>query len=772
MRNGLLLIIFFLVCSASFAQKKDDYKNPKLSTEKRVASLLSQMTLEEKIAQMEMCALWDEKKIKENEDLIKMGIGAWIIPVATAEQCNELQKLSEKSRLKIPFLMGTDAAHGNALAPYRTIFPTSISIAATFNPELVYKTAQVNAQETRFNGIHWTFAPSIDIVHDARWGRTGETYGECPFLSSVLVKEAVRGLQDYKNPQLRVAACAKHLIGGGASVGGVNHANAEISERMLRRYFLPPFKAAIDAGIYTIMPGHNDVNGIPSHTNKWLMEDVINKEFGFKGFFITDMADIENLLSVHHTAENQKDAIKQGINAGIDMHMYSASKEKFITPLMQLVEEGKVSEARINNAVAKILTVKFDLGLFENRYVDVEKQGKDYGRAESKKLALDAARESIILLKNSDKLLPLDKKKYKKILVTGPNANNQAILGDWTFTQPDDHITTILEGIQEHIGKDCEIVYSNSGRVKGKKSDVTVNTTDPTTQLQALQEGGELNDFAIRDAIDKAKDCDLAVIAVGGYGIRSEWGLRTYGESADRPSIDFYGKQEELIRSIHAIGKPVIVVIVNGKPLNNVWVTENIPTIVDVWEPGMYGGKALAEILFGDVNPSGKLPITIPQKAGQVPMYYYQTQSRYTTGYGLGSSRTDDNPAFPFGYGLSYTTFEYSKPVVNDSIMHEGKDVVVSFDVTNTGKVAGYETAFCFVRDEVSSVVTPLQLLKGFQKIRLEPGETKNVSIIIPFNEFGLWNQDMKCVVEPGRFQLRIGSSATEIKHIVELTLY
>lgn len=771
MKKIILLTTILLAHSYLVAQQKSDYKNPKLPTKERVANLMSQMTLEEKVGQMDMFATWSLDEYKSNKELMNLGIGAWIIPVATAKKVNEIQKMSENTRLKIPFLMGTDAAHGNAMSPRRTIFPTSISIAATFNPELVHKTYKVTAHEVRTNGVHWTFAPSVDIVHDARWGRTGETYGEDPFLSSVLVREAVKALQNYDNPQLRLAACVKHMVGGGASVGGINHANAEISERMLRSYFMPPYKAAIEEGLYTIMPGHNDVNGIPSHTNRWLLEDVVRKEYGFTGFYITDMGDLENLFTMHHTADSQKDALRQGINAGIDMHMNSDSIGQFITPMMQLVKEGKISEQRINEAVARILTVKFELGLFENRYVDDKKQDKDYATTESRQLALEAARQSIVLLKNSAKLLPLDKSKYKKILVTGPNANNQAFLGDWSFTQPDDHVTTVLQGIKDYVGTNSEVVFSYSGRLKSKKSDVTVNTTDPTTQLKLLEEGGVLNDYAIQDAAQKAKDCDLAIVAVGGYGNRTDWGYRTYGESADRPSIDFYGRQEELIRAIEATGTPVVVVLVNGNPVNNEWVTKNIPTIVDIWEPGMYGGKALAEILFGEVNPSGRLPITIPQTVGQVPLYYYQTASRYKTGYGLGSSRADDKPAFAFGHGLSYTSFEYSKPTVNSTTMQKGKDVIVTVDVSNTGEVAGYETVMCFVNDEVSSVVTPIHLLKGFQKIWLEAGETKTVAITIPFDEFGLWNQDMEYVVEPGKFNLKIGRAADDIKYVVALTL-
>ena len=765
MKKIKVLFIFLLtILPFSFVySQKPLYLDITRPVEERIKFLMDEMTLEEKVAQLDQYAGWNIKNYKENPDLLNnWGVGSWVVSTLSAEEYNELQALSEKTRLKIPFLIGSDAAHGLAQMPGRTIFPTSISQAATFNPELVNRIAMAASKEIRASGVHWTFAPSVDVVHDARWGRTGETYGECPFLTSTLVRQAIRGYQGHKNIQDRVAACVKHLVGGGRSIGGVNHATAEISERMLRSFFLPPFQAAIEENIMTVMPGHNDINGIPAHSNKWLLTDIMRDELGFKGFYVTDMSDIENLIKLHRTATDQKDAVCQGMLAGLDVHMYSSSTDAFITPLLELVKEGKVPQSRIDEAVSKVLKVKFELGLFENRYV---KAGLPYGTPEAHQLALDAARESIILLKNADNLLPLDKKKYKKILVTGPNADNQSILGDWTFTQPDDNVTTIYEGIREYVGTDIEVVYSNSGRLKGKKSDVSVNTTDPDLQKLSLQEGGELNNYAITDATEKARLCDLAIIAVGGYGIRSEWGLRTYGESADRPSIDFYGKQEELVRSIAATGTPVIVVIVNGKPLNNEWITNHIPSIVDVWEPGMFGGRALAEILFGEVNPSGRLPITIPKSAGHVPQYYYQTKSRYLTGYGLGSSREDDKPAFPFGFGLSYTTFEYGKPQLNDTVLTTGLPLEVTVNVTNTGNRAGAETVQCYIQDEVSSVVTPLMLLKGFQKVWLEPGETKMVKISIPFNEFGLWNENMKYVVEPGGFTIMIGSSSADIKY-------
>ena len=353
---------------------------------------------------------------------------------------------------------------------------------------------------------------------------------------------------------------------------------------------------------------------------------------------------------------------------------------------------------------------------------------------------------------------------YNKILVTGPNADSQAVLGDWSGTQPEEHVVTILDGIRQVFGNNCEVTYSPCGRIKGKKSDLTVSTTDPVTQAKRLEEGGELDEFAISEAVRCARENDLAIVAIGGHGLRSDWGLRTYGESADRPSIDFYGKQVELVQRIYETGVPTIVLIVNGKPLNNPWITEHISTIVDLWEPGMYAGQALAEILLGKVNPSGKLPITIPQTAGHIPQYYYQTKSRYTTGYGLGSSSKDDRPAFCFGHGLSYSSFVYGKVCLSDTLLHSDESLKIKVEVTNESKYGGYETVLVFVKDEISSVVTPLKKMKAFQKVFLKPGETKEVTLEIPFLEFGLWNADMKYVVEPGEFELQIGRSAEDIR--------
>lgn len=763
MRKLFYGTILLLVGCASRQNTVDTsiYMDATRPIEERVEALMEQMTLEEKIGQMEMVTVWDKDVILKNG---YYDFGAWLADLEP-EECNKIQALSEQTRLKIPYLIGMDAAHGHAMLRGRTVYPTSISMAATFNRKLVHKAAELAAEEIRSTGTNWTFAPCVDVVQDARWGRTGETYGEDPFLTSELVREAVTGLQGNWDVQKNVVATVKHLAGGGTSVGGVNHATAELSERALRSYILPPFQAAIDAGVLSVMPGHNDVAGIPAHASHWLLTDLVKQEYGFKGFFISDMADVENLTSqLHSIAANQEEAVRMSVNAGLDMHMYSVDTTTFVAPLLKLVSENKVSEARIDDAVRRILEVKFKLGLFENRYVN--SQNVRLVSEESRQVALDAARECIILLKNERNLLPLDASKYNRILVTGPNADNQALLGDWATFQPDDQVVTVLEGITQKAKEvGIEVIYSNSGCIKGKVSNVTVDTTDPAIQKKQLAEGGSISDYSIADAVAKARKCDLAVVAIGGYGIRVGWGLRTYGESADRPSIDFYGRQVELVKKICETGIPVVVVINNGKPLNNNWITEHIPAIVDVWEPGMCGGQALAEILFGEVNPSGRLPITIPQSAGHIPQYYYQTKSRTYTGYGLGSSRKDDKPAFPFGHGLSYTTFEYGTLQLNDTLLHEGRPLELSIAITNRGKRMGAETVQCYIQDEVSSVVTPLMLLKGFQKIWLNPGETKTVKITIPFEEFGLWNQAMKHVVEPGGFTVMVGSSSADIKH-------
>ncbi len=750
--------------AANTAGKVPKWMDTSLAPEKRARLLLKAMTLDEKIGQMDMMSKWDEEKVTQTHGLHQgSGFGAWIGEVSPQEY-NRLQRYSEASRLQIPYLIGNDAAHGDACKQGRTVFPTSITMAATFNPALVEEAARLSAAEIRASGNNWTFAPCIDIVHDARWGRTGETYGEDPCLTSVLVKAAVNGLQGNFDPQRNVAACAKHFLGGGVSIGGVNHGHAEIAPRTLRTDFLPPFEAAIGAGVATIMPGHNDVNGIPVHASRELLTDLVKGEYKFGGFFISDMGDVENLLKnrIHRTADTQKEAVRQAVDAGLDMHMYSWDADMFIGNVRQLYKEGKISLKRIEDAALRILTLKFRLGLFEQRYIDENSCAGRLRRPEALDAALRAARESVVLLTNRQGILPLDTTHYRRILVTGPNADNQNMLGDWASPQPAENVVTLLKGMQcEFPG--CRIDFVPTGRIKGKRSDVTVETTDPVTQARRMEEGGELNDYDIRKAAEAAAGADLVVLAIGGQGLRTDWGHRTYGESADRPSIDFYGKQVELVRAVAATGKPFIVVINNGKPLNNPWITEHANAIIDAWEPGMYGGQAVAEVISGRTNPSGKLPITIPQHAGQIPMFYYQTQSRYTTGYGLGSSRADDKPAFAFGHGLSYTTFSCTDATpAGDTLLTQGRPYRLEVTVKNTGKRDGTHTVMLFVRDDVSSVVTALKRMAAFEKVYLKAGEEKRVTLEVPADAFKVWNRDMEFVAEPGTFTLSVGPASDQ----------
>lgn len=473
------------------------------------------------------------------------------------------------------------------------------------------------------------------------------------------------------------------------------------------------------------------------------------------------MSDVENLLqnSLHRTAATQAEAIRQSVEAGLDMHMYSRSADNFIHPLRKLYDEGKISRKRIDDAVLRILTLKFQLGLFENRYIDAAALPSKLRRPEATSAALQAARESVILLTNHNHILPLAPGKYPRILVTGPNADNQMMLGDWAYPQDSAGIVTLLQGIRKEFGN-CEVNYIPVGRIKGKSSGTTVNTTDPETQEQHIKEGGEITDFAINQAKTAAYESDLVILAIGGQGPRSDWGLRTYGESADRPSVDFYGKQVELAKAIKETGKPMIVVIFNGKPLNNEWVTAHADAIIDAWEPGMYGGQAVAEVLSGSVNPSGKLPITIPKHAGQIPMFYYQTRSRRYTGYSIGGTPSDNYPAFCFGHGLSYTSFSCKDTAPTDTILTWEKPFQVEVDVTNTGERDGAQTVMLFVRDDVSSVVTAEKRLAAFKKVYLHAGETQRITLEVPFNAFKLWNRDMDFVAEPGTFTLYVGEKA------------
>ncbi len=752
-------VLFFCLTMVFSSCEKDKkinnlkYLNPILSIEKRVADLMQRMTLEDKVSQMnQFVGLEHMRSGNPNDDkanndaqgfykdlsindvtklTIEGKIGSFL-HVLTAKEANYLQELALKSPLKIPLLIGIDAIHGNALVSGTTVYPSPIGLASTWDDSFLYSVGKQTAKEMRATGSHWAFTPNIDILRDPRWGRVGETLGEDPFMVGNMGASMINGFQqgDFTGTQ-KVIACAKHLIGGGESINGLNAAPADISLRTLREVHLPPYKKAIDAGVYSIMAAHNELNGVPCHMNKWLMTDILRDEFGFNGFYVSDWLDIERINTLHHTANDMKEASYLSVDAGMDMHMHGP---KFTEAIIASVEEGKLSINRVNDACRKILTAKFKLGLFENRFVDLEKKEELTFTEEHKATALESARKGIVLLKNNG-ILPLQKTTSKKnIFVTGPNANNQSILGDWHAAQPEENVTTIYEGIKA-LGetKGYSVNYFNSGENIRK-----------------------IKDSKIKEATKRAKNADIAIVVVGDNSMRYKWKDKTAGENMARASLDLFGKQLDLIQAIEKTGTPVVIVLVNGKPISEPWLQQNIPAIIESWEPGNLGGQAVAEILFGDVNPSGKLPLTVPRSVGQLRMIYNHKPSAYFHKY----ADEKKTPLYPFGYGLSYTNYKYSKPLLSDNTLTKENTILVTTEITNSGEVDGEEVAQLYIRDNVSSVTRPVKELKGYQRVFLKAGETKRVEFTLGAESLAFYDIDMNYVVEPGTFTIMTGSSS------------
>ena len=730
------------------------YLDPSLPVEDRVEDLMSRMTLEDKIAQMCQYAGLEhiraaEKEITEEELLnghargfykglhsdgvvrmVQEGKIGSFLHVTTLEEANYLQSLAEKSPLKIPLLIGIDAIHGNGLYRGSTIYPSPITAASSFSPELWEKACRQTADEMRATGSHWAFAPNIEIATDARWGRVGETFGEDPYLVSRMGTASVRGLQtgDIGNDGA-VLACVKHLLGGGSANNGTNAAPVELGEGKMRNIYLQPFKAAIEeTSPYTLMPAHNEVNGVPCHCNRWLMTDVVRGEYGFDGFIVSDWMDIEALSRVHHVAEDNTEAFMLAVNAGIDMHMHGP---EFAEALAGLVREGKVPGERVDEACRKILYAKFRLGLFEDRYVDpADAAGVVFSR-EHQQTALELARRSVVLLEN-DGILPLSPGKYERILLTGPNADNQSIMGDWTFDQPRENYHTVLDGVKEMAdGAEVDFV------------DVGWNLRN-------------ISDDDIENAAAAARRADLAVVVLGEDSFREHWADKTCGENRCRTDITLWGRQQELLEAVARTGVPVVVILVNGRPLAVPWISENVSALLEAWEPGSMGGRAIGEILFGKVNPSGKLPITIPRHVGQITATYNHKPSQYSHP----AIDIPKTPLYQFGYGLSYTEFEYSGLELSSSEIRPGESVRVSVSVTNKGTIDGEEVVQMYVGDDFSSETRPVKELKGFRRVALKAGETARVEFEIGTDDLSYYGSGGRLLLEPGKFTVMVGSSS------------
>ncbi|MDD8016351.1 MAG: glycoside hydrolase family 3 C-terminal domain-containing protein, partial [Acidobacteriota bacterium] len=576
----------------------------------------------------------------------------------------------------------------------------------------------------------------IEVVRDARWGRAGETFGEDPYLVSVMGRSMIEGYQgdDFGRPG-NVLACAKHFVGGGIAYNGLNGAPADVSERTLHEIFFPPFIEAIRAGVYTLMPAHNEINGIPCHAHRRYLTRLIRGTWNFRGFFVSDWMDIQRLFSVHKIAATEKEADKIAVLAGLDIHMHGPG---FLDNVRELVEEGSIPMARIDEAARKILYAKFQLGLFENRYVDSSRVQNTLLKKEHVDLALEAARKSIVLLKNENHVLPLDKE-IPSIFITGPNADSQALLGDWATVQPAENVTTVLEGIRRSVSPRTKIDYLGFGH-------------------QAPP-----GDALLRRARERAALSDIAIVVAGENSLRFDPD-KTSGENLDRSSLEPAGGQMDLLKAVKSSGRPVIVVLVNGGPIASPWMAENIEGIIEAWEPGMAGGQAIADVIFGDCNPGGRLPLTIPRTAGHIQSFYNHKPSAFHRGRFY---RSDREPLYEFGFGLSYTEFRYSRLRLPGKIGIKD-NLEFGLTIENTGGLAGDEVVLVYLNDRVSSVTTPVKKLAAFRRIHLGANEKRDLDFVIPNSRFRLLDGDMNAVVEPGQFDIIIGNDILRSTIVIE----
>lgn len=750
------------------------YKNPSLPVDKRVADLLSRMTLEEKIGQLNQPLSF--KAYKKQDDRIIISdkfkntisssrIGAlygvlradpWtgvtlktgLTPKQGAETINAIQHFAiENTRLGIPLIFSEECPHGH-MAIGATVFPAPISLASTWNPKLIEKMASVIATETRIQGSSVGYGPILDVARDPRWSRVEETFGEDPYLCSQMGVAMVEGFQGKSlNTDHTIIATLKHFVAYGESEGGHNCAPAHIGPRELREVLLPVFHSAIEAGAQSVMVSYNEIDGVPCTCNKKLLTDILRYQWNFEGFVVSDCSGVEGLCS-HHVAKDLTEAAILAIEAGVDIDLGGEAYTDF---LLKAVRQGMVSIDVINRAVSRILRVKFLLGLFEKPYVDTDRVESIVNCKKHRQLSREIARESIILLKNENNILPL-KKDIKSIAVIGPNAHNiYNQLGDYTAPQYPKDIVTVLEGIKKKISQDTTIHYTRGCRIKDNSKEDFFEAIEAVkkSEVAIIVVGGS-----------SARDFDIEHTPTGEAVVSTEPSISDMecGEGFDRSELDLAGVQLDLLKEIHKTGIPMVVVLIKGRPLSIIWVAENASAIIDVWYPGQEGGNAIADVLFGDYNPAGRLPISVPKSVGQLPIYYnYKPSARKNYVF------LDSEPLFPFGYGLSYTTFKYSNlKIVPKRILPTG-EARVSVDITNVGSVTGDEVVQMYIRDEVSSITRPVEELKGFKRITLSPGETKTVTFSITPKELRFLDINMNYVVEPGRFKIVVGGNQENI---------
>jgi beta-glucosidase len=696
------------------------------AAENKISDMLGRMTLAEKLGQLQQIeGNWNGDARPGQIKLAREGLLGSSIFVYGARRTMELQRVATtESRLKIPILFAFDVIHG-----YRTIFPVPLAEAASWDPAVVERADSVAASEASAAGIRWTFAPMVDIARDPRWGRIVEGSGEDPFLGSAMGAAAVLGFQgtNYGCPD-KILACAKHWVAYGAAEGGRDYNTAEVSERTLREIYFPPFKAAIDAGAGSVMSAFEDLDGVPCTANSFLLTDVLRDEWHFRGMVISDWNAVNELIT-HGVAANGKDAAALALNAGVDMEMAGGLYHQYGE---QLVSEGKISMATIDQSVRRVLEAKYKLGLFEHPYADETLEKAALLSPANLTTARELAARTFVLLKNDHDTLPLGRD-LKSIAVIGPLADDaQSVIGPWSGDGRKEEAVSLLAGIRAKVPR-AKILY--------------VRGCDVTGDSRA----------GFNQAVKAARKADFIILAVGESSDMS-------GEAASRSSLDLPGQQLALIQAIHALGKPYAVILMNGRPLSIDWVASNSPAVLETWFAGTEGGNAIADALFGDANPGGKLPVTFPRSAGQAPIYYnHKNTGRPPGGGNKDVSRDVDlpwTPLYPFGYGLSYTCFKLSNLQLSDTRIHRDGIVKVGVDVENIGGRAGDEVVQIYIHDLVASVTRPVEALKGFERVRLQPGETRHVEFMLGPQELGFYNQAMRFVVEPGRFEVMAGDNS------------
>ncbi len=748
-----IVLIIFMACSDNRTvanSSKEDAINVK------VDSLIRIMTLKEKIGQMNQYnGFWDvtgpvpnggDAEIKYEH--LKNGLVGSMLSVRGAEAVRAVQKIVvEESRLGIPLIIGFDVIHG-----YKTLSPIPLAEAASWDLEVIETSAQVAATEASAAGINWTFAPMVDISRDPRWGRVMEGAGEDPFLGSKIAKARVKGFQGEDLSAVNtIAACAKHFAAYGFSEAGKEYNTVDIGTSTLYNTVLPPFKAAVDADVKTLMNAFNELNGVPATANKFLLRDILKGKWGFNGFVISDWASIKEISLWGHT-KDEKDAAKVAAIAGTDMDMES---HIYVSQLEELVKEGIVKEDIIDDAVRRILTVKFELGLFDDpyKYCDEVREKEVVNNKSHHEAVLDVAKKSIVLLKNENQLLPLKKEGQKIALIGALASDKNSPLGSWRIASKDNTGVSVLEGMQNYKGN--TLIYK-------KGADVSVGETHFVNELTI----NETDKSEFDEAVEAAKNADVVVMVLGEHGFQS-------GEARSRTEIDLPGVQQELLEEVYKVNKNIVLVLNNGRPLTINWADKHIPAIVEAWQLGTQSGNAIAQVLYGDYNPSGKLPMTFPRNVGQIPIYYnYKNTGRPVADktnpnlvFWSHYSDVENTPLYPFGHGLSYTTFKYSNLKLNKTSFKMDEEVQVSVDVTNTGKFKGKEVVQLYIRDLVASTTRPVKELKGFELIEFEVGETKTIKFTLNKEILGFYDNEGNFIIESGDFVVFVGGSSYTSLH-------